>query len=133
MKVKVTQSHLNLCNPMDCRFHPRGILQARVLEWVAPFLAPGDLPNPGIKLRPPTLQVNSLPTEPQGKPKNTGVGSLSLLQQIFPTQELDGSLLHCRQLLYQMSYQGSQYVNYLLLNILIYEPSPFLPTMIFFF
>ena len=35
----------------------------------------GDLPNPGIKARPPTLQVDSLPSEPPGKPKNTGVGS----------------------------------------------------------
>ena len=128
--MKVTQSCPNLCEPMDCRIHPRGNLQAKVLEWVAPFPSPGDLPRPGIKPRSPTLQVNSLPTEPQGKPKNTGVGSLSLLQWIFPTQELDGGLLHCRQLLYQMSYLGSQYANYLLLNILIYEPSPFLPTLL---
>ena len=37
----------------------------------------------------PELQVDSLPAEPQGKPSNTGVGSLSLLQRIFPTQGLD--------------------------------------------
>ena len=54
-----------------------------------PFPPPGDLPNPGIKPRPPSLQENSLPAEPQGKPKNTGVGSLSLLQGIFLTQELN--------------------------------------------
>ena len=49
-----------------------GILQARNLKWVTiPF--PGDLPNPGIKTRSPTLQVDSLPAEPPGKPKNTGV------------------------------------------------------------
>ena len=53
------------------------------------------------------LQADSLPTEPQGKPKNTGVGSLSLLQQIFPTQELNQGPLHCRRILYQLSYQGS--------------------------
>ena len=41
------------------------------------------------------------------RPKNTGVGSLSLLQQIFPTQESNQGLLHCRQILYQLSYQGS--------------------------
>ena len=35
-KVKVTQSYLTLCNPMDCTVH--GILQARILEWVVfPF------------------------------------------------------------------------------------------------
>ena len=37
---------------------------------------------------------------------NTGVGSLSLLQGIFPAQELNRGLLHCRQILYQLSYQG---------------------------
>ena len=44
---------------------------------------------------------------PQGKPNNTGVGTLSFLQQIFPTQESNWDLLHCRQILYQLSYQGS--------------------------
>ena len=57
--------------------------------------------------RSPTLQVDSLPAEPPGKPQNTRVGSLSLLQWIFPTQELNWGLLHCRQILYQLSYQGS--------------------------
>ena len=41
---------------------------------------------PGIEPRSPALQVDFLPAEPQGKPKNTGVGSLSLLQLIFQTQ-----------------------------------------------
>ena len=39
--------------------------------------------------------------------KNTGVGSCSLLQGIFPTQGLNPSLPHCRQMLYQLSHQGS--------------------------
>ena len=52
-----------------------------------PYPPPGDLPNPGIEPRSPTLQADSLPAEPPGKPKNTGVGSISLLQGIFPTQE----------------------------------------------
>ena len=55
----------------------------------------------------PALQVNSLPAEPQGKPKNTGVGSLSLLQQISLTQELNQGVLHCRGILYQLIYEGS--------------------------
>ena len=41
--------------------------------------------NPGIEPRSLALQVDSLPSEPPGRPKNTGVGSLSLLQGIFPT------------------------------------------------
>jgi len=77
------------------------------------FPPPGDLPNPGIKPRSPALQVDSLPPEPPGKPKNTEVGTLSLLQQIFPTQESNWGLLHCRQILHQLSYQGSpQAVKY---------------------
>ena len=67
--------------------------------------SPGDLPNPGIEPRFPALQMDSLPTEPQGKPKNTGMGSLSLLQGIFPTQESNQGLLHCRRVLYQLSYE----------------------------
>ena len=73
-----------------------------------PFPSPEDLPDPGIEPRSPVLRLDSLPAEPQGKPKNTGVGSLSLLQRIFPTQELNLGLLHCRQILYQLSYQGGQ-------------------------
>ena len=62
--------------------------------------------NPGLEPRSPALQADSLPPEPQGKPKNTGVGSLSLLQGIFLTQGMNQGLLHCRQILYQLSYQG---------------------------
>ena len=89
---------------MDYTVH--GILQARILEWVAiPFSR--DLPGPGIKPRSPALQADSLPAEPPGKPKDTRVGSLSLLQGIFPTQESNQDLLHCRQILCQLSYYGS--------------------------
>ena len=39
---------------------------------VQPFSSPGDLPNPGIEAGSPLLQAESLSTEPQGKPRNTG-------------------------------------------------------------
>ena len=68
---------------------------------------PGNLPHSGVEPMSPTLRVESLPSEPPGKPKNTGVGSLSLFQQIFLTQELNQGLLYCRQILYQLSCQGS--------------------------
>ena len=77
-----------------------------------PFPSPGGLPNPGIKPRSPTLQADSLPAEPPGKPKNTGVGSPSL-QWIFLTQESNRGLLHCRWILYQLSYQGIPYLTVL--------------------
>ena len=109
MLCLVAQSCPTLCDPMDCSppvssvhgdspgENTRGVLCA----------TPGDHPTPGIEPRPPTSQANSLLYEPPGKPKNTGVGSLSLLQGIFATQELNQGLLHCRQILYQLSYQGS--------------------------
>ena len=77
-----------------------------------PFPFSGDIPNPGIEPRSATLQAGSLPAEPQGKPKKTEVGSLSLLQQIFPAQEWNqglfivGGLFVCL-FVYQLSYQGS--------------------------
>ena len=88
---------------MDYTVH--GILQAKILECVA-FPSPGNLPNPEIEPRSPALQMDSLLVKPQRKPKNTGVGSLSLLQRIFPTQESNQGLLHCNQILYQLRYQG---------------------------
>ena len=39
------------------------------------FPSPRDIPDPGIELRSPTLQPDSLPIEPPGKPKNIGIGS----------------------------------------------------------
>ena len=54
--------------------------------------------------------MDSLPAGTLRKPKNIGVGSLSLLQQIFSTQESNQGLLHCRQILYQLSYQGSPFI-----------------------
>ena len=88
---------------MDYIVH--GILQARILEWVALPLLQRIFPTQ--RLNTPALQADSLPAEPPGKPKNTGVGSLSLLQGIFLTQESNWDLLHYRWILYQLSYQGS--------------------------
>ena len=90
---------------MDCIVH--GLLQARMLELAA-FPFSRALPKPGIEPRSPTLQADSLPAEPEGKPKNTGVGSLSLLHQIFLTQESNWYLLHRKQIPHQLSYQGNQ-------------------------
>ena len=94
------------CNPMDCSMSGSSVFPGQESWSGLPFPSPGDLPNSGIKPRSPALQADSLPAKPQGKPKNTGVGSLSLLQRIFPTQKSNQGLLHCRQNLYQLNYQG---------------------------
>ena len=101
--VKVTQLCPTLCDPMDCPWNSpcqnTGVGSLSLLQE--------NLPNPGIKPRSSTLQADSIPAELPGKPKNTGEGSQCLLQQILPTQESNQGLLHCRQILYQLSYQGS--------------------------
>ena len=68
-----------------------------------------DLSHQVIKPTPPALQVDSLPSEPPRKPENTGVSSLSLFQDIFLTQESNWGLLHYRRILYQLSYQRSEF------------------------
>ena len=99
------------------------LLQARMLEWVA-IPPPGDLPNPGINtgiksesLTFPTLANRFFTTSatweaqglhsPRNSPgQNTGVGSRSPLQRIFPTQRWNPSVPHCGRSLYQLSHQG---------------------------
>ena len=77
------------------------ILQARI------FLLHRIFSNQGIEPKSSTLQADFLPAEPQGKAMDTGVGSLSLLQGIFPTQGSNPGLPHCRQIFYQLSHKGS--------------------------
>ena len=97
---------------MSDTLRPHGLYMSMAFSRPAywsrqPFPSPGDLPNPGIKPRSPALQADSLPAKPPGKPKKTGVGSLTLLQLIFLTQELNWGLLHCKWILYQLSYEGN--------------------------
>ena len=84
-----------------------GILQARILEWVA-------MPSSRASFQPRDQTKASCVT---GRFFTDGATSeaqeywrrysLPHLQGIFPTQELNWGLLHCRQILYQLSYQGS--------------------------
>ena len=94
MYVKVAQLCPTLCDLMDYSLpgsSVHGTLQSRILKWVAiPFSSRSSQPGDQTQVSP--LQVNSLLLEPPGKPKNTGVGSLSLLQQIFSTQGLNPGL-----------------------------------------
>ena len=84
------QSCPALCDPVGCSppgSSVRGILQARILESWLPCPPLGDPPHTGIEHTSPVApasRADSLPFEPQGKPKSTGVGSLSLRQQDLP-------------------------------------------------
>ena len=86
-KKKKTKKHSLFCwcDSVLCL-----VAQSRLTLW-----DPMDCRSPG----------SSVHGDPPGK--NTGVGSLSLLQRIFPTQESIQGLLHCGRILYQLSYQGS--------------------------
>ena len=87
---------------------PMGILRQEYWSGL-PYPLPEDLSNPGLN---PGLLLCmcSLPSEPSQKPKSTRVGSLSLLQGIFLTKDSNWGSLHCRQILCQLSYQGSPYI-----------------------
>ena len=108
--MKVVQSFPTLCNPTDCSLpgsSVHGILQARILEWVGvPFSKGSSYPRDWT-------QVSHIvggfftgwATRETQEPEE---GSLSLLQGIFfPTQESNWGLLHCRKILYQLSYKRS--------------------------
>ena len=98
------QSCPTLSGPVD--YTVPGILQARIREWAA-FPSSRGSSQPRDWTQVSYIAGGSLPVELQGEPQNTGVGRLSLLQQIFLTQELNQGLLHCRWILYQLSYQGT--------------------------
>ena len=53
-----------------------------------PFPSPGDLPDPGIKLRSPTLQADALPSEPPGKPRVQSLGWEDLLEKEMATHSI---------------------------------------------
>ena len=103
VKVKVAQLYLTLCNPMDYTVH--GILQARILEWVAfPFSRGSSQPGNRTQV---SHIAGGFFISWATKETQEYWSSLFLLQQIFLTQESNRGLLHCRCILYQLSHQGS--------------------------
>ena len=104
-KVKKSLSRVRLfATPRTTRLH--GILQARIMEWVAfPFSRGSSQPKDQTQVS--HIAGGFFTSWANREVKNTGVGSLSLLQGIFLTQELNRGLLYYRQILYPLSYQGS--------------------------
>ena len=123
---------------MPNSLQPPGLQPTKLLcPWGSPgknigvgchSLLQGNLPNPGVTPRCPKLPADSLLSEPPGKPKNTGVDSLFLLQGIFLIQSPNQGLLHCRQIIYQLSYHGRSLVvkTFFCIIILIKKQPPFL-------
>ena len=101
---------------MDCslsRSSVHGILQPRILEWVAISFS-GDLPDPGIEPRSPTLHADSLPAEPQGKVYKSI--SLKTCQLLFPLIRADELKVSSR---FWMRLKG----------LISHNPSPSRPVM----
>ena len=72
LKHEVKSLILTLCDPMTVAYQaPPSMGFPRQKYWSGlPFPSPGDLPNPGIEPGSPTLQADTLPSEPLGKPGN---------------------------------------------------------------
>ena len=84
-------------------------LTSRILLWP---LCANSLDKPGNCRESHSVVSNSLQPHGLDSPldspdQNTGEGSLSLLQGIFPTQGSNPGLPHCRRILYQLSHKGS--------------------------
>ena len=103
--MKVAQLYLTLCDSMDCSpwNSPGQNIGVGTCSHLVPWIFPTQESNPGL----PHCRQILYQLSHKRSPKNTGVGSLSLLQQIFLTQEMNWGLLHCRQILYHLSHQGS--------------------------
>ena len=127
MKLKVTQSCPTLCNPMDCSLpgsSVHGILQARILEWVVvPFSRGLSQPSGQTQVEPsvikPSLQADSLPSEPPEKQKKKKLilkcpSTLEWIN-IFETLESYEGILHSNKKnsvnMYKMHESRSMLLN----------------------
>ena len=109
-EVKVAQSSPTFCDSMDCIVH--GILQARILEWVAfPFSRGSSQPRDWTQIS--CVAGGFFTSWATREAQEYWMGRLSLLQGMFLTQELNRGFLNCRQILYQLSYQGSPTPSYI--------------------
>ena len=124
--MKVSQSCLTLCEPSYSLPGPLSMGFSRQEHWGGqPFPSPGVFPtqgsNPGLLHRrqilyrlsesslavPGSLRPHGLYSPWRSPGQNTGVGSLSLLQGIFPTQGLNPGLPHSRQFLTSWATSGA--------------------------
>ena len=95
------------CDPMNCNppgSSVHGILQARILVWVAMPSSRGPS-NPGIKPRSPALQVDSLPAEQQGKPTLDALAKELMLLNCGVEKTLEHPL-DCKEVNPEYSLEG---------------------------
>ena len=83
MCAKLLQSCPTLCKPLDCSLS-MGFSRQEYWSRLS-FPSPGDLPNPRIEPRSPVLQVDSLPSDPPGKPLYSTAAAATASLQSSPT------------------------------------------------
>ena len=111
LKVKVAQLCPALCDPMD--YSPPGshihwILQARILEWVAvPFS--GGYSQPRVWIQVSHIAGGYSTNWATREAQEYWSGQPIPSSEDLSDQESNWGLLHCRQVLYQLSYQGSSF------------------------
>ena len=106
-RIFLTQGlNLDLLHCRQILYHPSQVSENESRSVVSNSLQPHGLYNPW-----------------NSPGQNTGAGGLSLLQGIFPTQESNWGLLHCKQILYQRSYQGSPRLSYNVFGVSRFQTS----------
>ena len=100
MKVKVAQLCPTLCDPMDYTVH--GILQVRILEWVA-FPSLGIFPNQGLNPGLPHCRGILYQLSHRKNPRILEWVAYPFSSRSSQSQELNWGFLHCRQILYQLA------------------------------
>ena len=111
MKVFIAQSCLTLCNTVDCSLPAHGLLQAKILEWLAiPFSRASFWPRDQIRVSYIAGRF-FYHVSHQGSPKSTDMSSHSFFQRLFLSQGSSPDPLHCRQILYHLSHQRSPYIH----------------------
>ena len=113
-EVKVTPSFLTLCDPME--YTAYGILQARILEWVAfPFSRGSSQPRDRTQVS--RIAGRFFTTWATKEAQEYCSGQPIPSPEDLPDPGIEPSLLHCRQILYQLSYEGSPFDTELWLKI----------------
>ena len=103
-KMKVAQSCLTFCDPMDYTVH--GILQARILKWVAFHFSRGSS-QPRDQMQVSHIAAGFFTSWATREAQEYWSGWSIPSPGILLTQESNQGLLHCRRILYQLSYQGT--------------------------
>ena len=110
------------CSVLSNSLRPHGFFSRQEYWSGLPVPSPGDLPNPGIERRSPALQADSVLSEPPGKPKNTGMGSLSFSRRTSQPRNWTGVSCNAGRFFTSWATREAQ-IGYMCVYIYISPPS----------